>query len=667
MRCEQAQRLLSEAMDEPAAAAPVQAEAHAGACPRCAAFVQGARRIRRSVRFELAPAVPDLAPAIMERIAAGQADTGGLRSPAARLPAWVRRGAGSYSGRRAVAAGLAAGLVAGFVVTGGGLVGTRKNGTAALAAEIPQKLVRAAEAISGYRATFRILERNWAPSVPRRTFVARVAFRAPEGFRVEVSDTTTYPPGPWTHNDASLVTNGRSWRAAGPEPCPAGVPPPCPGSARVEQVVTGRPPFDQSSPMPTDVIVPMTVLAAADRVRVLGPDRVGSRPAVAVQMAYQDATPLFAYLTFLGSWRPLYPQDRVVVWLDRETWFPLRYEVFPAAGTERARWARQAGLPRESPDRPVFEAVARFVSTSVPSRRAFAVPRAGGVGVSTLDEGFEDLPVYVLETEGSPPRPPRPAWTAGLRLVRFGLLPATESRPYRESMQGYADGVAWLTVTQVTGWNERRAFGVGPFAQRVALPQGTQALYEPATSTDARRIALHTGRAEYLVAGNLPLADLARVAGSLPVHAVAEPQRWRVHRWSGGVVEDGLTVRQAVRRARFPVLLPDRLPTGYRAAAAETVRTPDVEGLTVVFRRPGAELDGVGLRLYQAAGQSLPPPSSADERLVGVRGATGRWSPQEHQLEWVEAGVYRSLAGPSFDLGGMLRVAGSLLPAGGAG
>jgi hypothetical protein len=419
--------------------------------------------------------------------------------------------------------------------------------------------------------------------------------------------------------------------------------------------------------MPTDVIVPMTVLAAADRVRVLGPDRVGNRSAVAVQLAYQDATPLFAYLTFLGSWRPLYPQDRVVVWLDHETWFPLRYEVFPAAGTERAQWARQAGLPRERPDQPVFEALARSVSTSAPPRKAFAVPRAGGVGVSTLDEGFEDLPVYVLETAGTPPRPPRPSWTAGLRLVRYGLLPATGSRPYRESVQGYADGVAWLTVTQVTGWNERRAFGVGPFAQRVELPSGIRALYEPATSTDARRIALHTGRAEYLIEGNLPLAGLARVAGSLPVRAVAEPQRWRVHRWSGGVVEDGLTVRQAVRNMRFPVLLPGRLPAGYRAAAAETVRTSDVQGLTVVFRRPGAELDGVGLRLYQAAGQSLPPPSSADERLVGVRGATGRWSPQEHQLEWVEAGVYRSLAGPSFALGGMLRVADSLRPPEGPG
>jgi hypothetical protein len=559
-----------------------------------------------------------------------------------------------------VAVGLAAGVLVGFVVSGG--LPRSGEETTALAAQIPQRLVAAAEGLRGYRATFDVVERHWAPAVPVRKFVARVAFRAPEDFRVQVHDTTRYPPGSWTHNDLTLVTNGRSWVATGAEPCPEGVPPPCPAGPAAVQRVVHRPPFDQSTPMPTDVIVPMTVLAAAHHVHVLGPGVVAGRDAVAIDLAYQDATPLFDYLRFLGTWRPFFPQDRVVIWLDRATWFPLSYEVLPAAGRERALWASQAGLGLERPGDPVFRATVRAgrFSSTAPPRSEFsplsARPRSPMGRPSILDEGFVTSP-SPLGTEST--STPVPGFRDGLRPGRYGELPRTPLRPYREAVASYVKGLAWITVARVSGWNERRPFGVGPFAEPVTLPGGRSALYEPATSASARRMALHTPDGEILVSTNLPLEVLRRVTASLPVQTLPEPAAWRFHPWAAGYVEDGLSPGEALDMAGFHALAPSWLPPGYRAASAEVARTSRVDGVTIVFRRPAAQLDGVGLRLYQARGQAMPPPAG-QEQAVSVGGVTGRWSADDHEVEWVSGGVYRSLTGPAFPLSTLLRVADSL-------
>jgi hypothetical protein len=226
-----------------------------------------------------------------------------------------------------------------------------------------------------------------------------------------------------------------------------------------------------------------------------------------------------------------------------------------------------------------------------------------------------------------------------------------------------------MTVTRVTGWTERGLFGVDAFPERVSLPGGGVGYYEPATATDPRRLALHTAAGQIVVQTNLPMATLFAVGGSFPDPGLPEPASWRIHRWSGGVVEQDLPPAVAVARAGFLVLVPGWLPAGYRAAAASVVSGPVVApalppapatGVTLVYRQPAAELDGVGIRLYEAAGQPLPPPTGAGEEQVRVRGSLGRWSPDDHTLEWVEGGAYRSLTGPSFDLTTMLRVAASL-------
>jgi len=650
VKCEVAQQALSEAMDQ---ALPLtdDTQSHIDGCYRCQTFARGVWRIRELTRIELAPPVPDLVSSIMGRVADEAAD---------RLLGWAptsrRRVVGSWLVRqRAVAMALVAGLVIGVVVTVGGVIPSHRVDTEALASEIPRDLIRAATSLKGYQATFALTELGWTSEVSRRTFTAEVAFIAPERFRVQVTDTTTYPSEGWPRNDLLLVTDGRRWRAIGPDPCPAGALPSCPSSESVEQATVNRAPFDSETASPTDVIVPMTVLAAQDRVSVLGPDRVGGRNSIAVQLTYQDASPLLDYLRFLGSWRPFFPQDRVVLWLDRGTWFPLQYQVFPAAGDERSLWAAQMGLPNEPPQAAIFTATATSLSTEPPTDSLFDFKASR----NATDERFDDLGISALSSAGS--KIVQPAVTEGLEPYRYGSFARTELRPYDHAVAAYAGGLGWLTVTRVAGWDQPALFGVGPFAEEISLSANRGvAFYVPATARDPRRLAIHTERAEYLLATNLPRASLLQIAASMPLTGLRPPGRWLVHNWPGGVVRNGLDPTQAIARSKFPVLVPTVLPGGYSAAVAQTLEGRGTRGITIVYRRPGAELDGVGLLLYQATGQTLPPPTSAADQVVTVRGVAGRWSPEEHLLEWMESDVYRSLFGPAFGLQDLLGVAAVL-------
>ncbi|MFN2544578.1 MAG: hypothetical protein ABR600_08430 [Actinomycetota bacterium] len=642
MRCEAVQRELSGAIHEPLPPS-TEVTRHVSSCPRCSRFSVELHRLHQLASLEAAPDVPDLAPVIMRRIRS--------ESKVAPLPQRPRRRGPVFPGRRGVAAAVAAGLVVGFVIGSGGLPGGG-GGSSALAAEIPKRLVRAAVELRGYRAVFSITERNWSPRVPVRRFRAAVSFRAPEGFRVDVHDLTAYPSAAWPRNDESLVTDGRRWRISGPNPCPPAELPACHPNT-VDRTVVRRPPFDTDTPVPTDVIVPMTVLAAADRVDVVGPDTIDGRATEIVSLAYQDATPLFAYLQFLGSWRPFSPQDRVLVWLDAATWFPVRYELLPARGAERRLWAAQMGIEGDRAGHPVFVAEARSLSTALPPRGRFAVDTTGG----GVDAGFiEDAP-------GAAPTDIRIDGSYGLPLVRSGRFARSPARPYDERMAAYASGLAWATVARVGDWNRRRLFGVGDFAEAVELQGGGVGFYEPATATQPRHLALHTSSGEIVVSTNLSRASLVRMASSRPAQGLAPPGSWLTRRWSGGVIRSGLSVGDAVSRARFGVLLPRTLPPGYGPASAQAIDTPALRAVTLVYRRPAAELDGVGVRLYEAEGGSLPPPQSVAEEAVPVGDAIGRWSADDHVLEWVSRGIYVSLSSPAFDLSTMLRIARSVQPA----
>jgi hypothetical protein len=127
------------------------------------------------------------------------------------------------------------------------------------------------------------------------------------------------------------------------------------------------------------------------------------------------------------------------------------------------------------------------------------------------------------------------------------------------------------------------------------------------------------------------------------------------------VTETGLTPAAVVDRAPFAVVLPSAVPAGYRAAVGTVSRTGQAATVTVLYRRPAAELDGVGLLLTESTGRDLPPPEEAGvETVVVARGLRARWSPQRHLLEWIDGGGYRSLASPGLTLSDLLVVAASI-------
>jgi hypothetical protein len=600
-------------------------DAHLAGCPRCTAFVEGAGRIRELVRFEAAPPIPDLVPEIM----------GSLPGRSQRAGAWL-----------GVAAAFVAGAIAGAVLVAG-LPGIRTRPRAALATEVPRQVAAAASRVTRYRATFDIVERNFHPDVPLRRLVARVAFAAPERFRAQVGDRTAYPSASWPSNDLVLEVDRNGWRLRGPMTCPREALPRCAPGGTEERALSGREPFDGQAPVPTDIVLPLGTLAGSNRVRVTGHGSALGRDTVEVELAYRDAIPLFAYLHAGGAWRPLFPLDRVHLSLDAESWFPLRYGVFPAAGPERAGWALRNGLPTEAPGAPVLDVVARSLETTeAPTWDAVRI--RGGRDLGFREIGFAEA------ARGAA----LPADLAGLRPYRAGRVDGA-------TVLSYTRGLSWLKVRGTHAWPGPRPFGLagGP-AEAVSHPGGGRAFYQPATAVAGRQVSVHTADGDVVLESNLPRRLLLAVAGSLPLRGEPLPRTWLVDRFPGGRIRRGATVEDA-RDALPGMLLPHRLPAGYRVAQIDLVESRGRRGVTVHLWRRGTELDGMGIVLHQSSGSQLPPPMEPDVLAVRVRGTVGRYSPSRGELEWVEAGTYRSLRAEVFGLAELVGVAGSLAQEGG--
>jgi len=467
--------------------------------------------------------------------------------------------------------------------------------------------------------------------VQRRTFSADVAFRAPERFRARIMDRTAYPNASWPRNDVVLAVDADRWMLDAPRGCPREALPVCAPAGRDVRILRGRPPFDGNSPLPTDVVLPVRALAGTERVQVVGEMEVLGRPGITIELAYRDATPLFDYLQAGGVWRPFFPHDRVLVTLDAGSWFPLAYEVRSGDSPERGLWAMRAGLGREPPGRLLFRAEVRSLGTGPPASWRPYTGSVGGRDLGFVDASFKDVAG----------RAPAPSQLGDLRPYRAGTIG-------REVRLSYADGLSWLLVRAARTWSGPALFGdVGALAERVRLPGGGAAYYEPATGSLGRRLSIHAEGWDVALESNLPRDDLLEIAGSVPVRGLAVPAR-RLGR---------VPLAEALDAAPF-ALVPADLPAGYGLAAA----TLDAAGVTLHFRRPGAELDGGGIRLYQADGIALPPPMDPDVLAVRVRGVDGRYSPTQGELEWIEGGVYRSVGGTALDLNGLLVVAESLEP-----
>lgn len=638
MNHEQAERLLSARLDgerlAPRAAASL--DRHLETCAECRAFERGAYRLRESARIELAPAVPDLVEPIMAAVRSEP-------RPATRVRELRPRRTRRLMPRLApVAAALLVGAIAGSLVVGGPW--QREGGSALAASDVTEGIAATAVQLDAYEATFAIRETHLSTEVPVRDLTMSVWFEEPERFRLDVVDHTDYP-SPATPTDLRLVVDDSLWYASGPAPC---------GTARCplrESAVRNRLPFSTAAPLPADPILPVSTLTDPDRVTVLGRDTVLGRPAVQVEVPFERARPLFPFLEIGGAWRPFYPNDRVRIWLDDRNWFPLRWEVFPATGAERDAWALRFGLPEEPALRPVFSVTALDVGMRDPDPHVFEIPAVAGA----KDQGARPVRLAQVEREAGF-EPVAPASVAGLDLYRV-VLPREEAGG---AVVAYADGLAFLTLGETRTWTGDAPFGpVGVQAEEIALSGGGVAYYEPASGDHARRLSIHAAGTDLYLESNLSRDELLEAAASLPVEGLPMPDAWRV-RGSGGAVVERATLAQARGATSFAIVLPRSLPQGFGLASVELVDAGYGVGVTLYLRDRDADA-GIGtIRLHLESANALPPASSADQSAVDVGGEPGRFTPDRSQLEWIDAGVYRSLDAPGLSLEGLLAVASSI-------
>ena len=183
--------------------------------------------------------------------------------------------------------------MAGSVVVGGPWQSPAKGpiATAAVVVDIQQ----AASSLDAFAGTFAITERGLSASVSLRHLRMDVAFRAPQRFRMDVRDLTTYPSRSWTPTNLTYISDGSSTYRSGPTGCPALLP------------AGGCPPTRTTITRSVGVLGAGARTrgpgVAADDVLVGGWHRRGrrraassGRQAVEVQLTFARAQPLFPFL-----------------------------------------------------------------------------------------------------------------------------------------------------------------------------------------------------------------------------------------------------------------------------------------------------------------------------------------------------------------------------------
>jgi len=502
--CERAQAALSARLDGERLPARVAGEVdeHVARCAACTAFVAGSERLRRAVRIRAAEDVPDLVEPIMTAVATLPRPRrlprpGGRRATGARRPSWAP-----------VAAALVVGLVAGSIAVGGPLRNPRDE--PAEAARIVRGIRVAARRLSAYQARYTVVEHGM-PGVDTRTFAMDVAFRAPERYRLDVRDLTTYPTG-WGPTDLTFVQDGTATYRRGPLPCPAVIGPGACLLARGSTTIARS--YEPEAPLAADLILPIDVLGSPGRVRVVATGSVLGRPAVEVATTFDRAQALFPFRTLGGTWRAIFPGDRVTIWLDADRWFALRASVYPVDDAERRAWEPRFGLGPEDPATPILDVAATSIRTSTPPPGTFAMPGGTAPDVAAASA--------VARRLGA--RPVTPTYTAGLERTSTVLPPAGGSSG-GQALLTYTSGLSYLRVTEgeaPTGTTAVTA--LGPTTETIQLSNGT-AYYLPASESRGRRLTIHTSDGDLLLETNLPREDLLRIAATLPIRAEAFPGR----------------------------------------------------------------------------------------------------------------------------------------------
>jgi hypothetical protein len=647
---EQAQLVLSARMDGERMT-PREAEAastHAAGCTRCRAFADRSAQVRSAVRIRPAEAVPDLVDGIMAAVAAEHARPTAIRT----IERAVLRRSGPRRHRSRmlapVAAAAIAGLVAGSLVVGGPW--QRPADRPIAAAALVREVRRAAPAIDAFHGTYTIVERGFSADLTERRFDMEVAFRSPQRFRLQVVDRTDYPTRSWTPNDLTYIEHVPATYTAGPSGCPADLPQDvCP---RMRATVTRLTEFSTSAPLPADVVLPLATFASPRGFRVVGGGTFDGRDAILVELTFDRASPMFPFLRTGGSWRPFFDRDRVVLWLDADSWQPVRWAVSPSTSPERREWEQRFGLQVEPVGATILDV--RLVSSSreAPDPSLFDIPGSGSTAVRSLGAARRELGY----------EPTVPTGTGDLDLVSV-VLPPEPARATPSSLLVYADGLDYLRIGERLDWS-----GPGPFgpldvdAEQVTLGDGGVAYYEPAGEGFGRRVAIHAPTGDLYLESNLARDRLLEIAALIPVRTSPLPRTW-LKRSSGEVDVERVPVRRALATAELPDSLSGSLPGGYVIASAElSMIDGEPTGVTLHLRQPEMDAAGEPLTLHVERARRLPPASPSSRSTVTLLAGVGRWAPGRALLEWIDHGRYHSLQG-SLPLGSLMEIANAVIRA----
>jgi hypothetical protein len=315
------------------------------------------------------------------------------------------------------------------------------------------------------------------------------------------------------------------------------------------------------------------------------------------------------------------------------SWAPIRYDVTPSNDPARRAWEMRFGLPPEAPNESILDVTAESVSETPPTASLFEIPGPGTPEQVPLADAAQRLG-YV---------PSLPTEPGGLGLVTVVVSGGSASR-VPGSVVVYAAGLDYLRLGEDPGWK-----GPGPFgpldesSQRVVLPGGGVAFYEPAGEGLGRRLAIHGPGTDLYLETNVPLPELLSIASSIPVRGEDFPGRWRVHS-TGGLTVVRISTNDALEIAGLSAL--PELPAGYRVESAERESLHGtLTGVTMRFRERDTDTAGPPLTLHVEPRRPLPPPSSAAQSRVEMGTITGRWTPSRSLLEWADRGAYWSLQG----------------------
>ena len=615
MTCSTTAAELSALLDgELDGARALEVRTHVAGCERCRSELAALESVRRALRTGVVGDVPDLVAPIVERIENERAGT-------ERRAEWKVR---------ARIAAIAA-TVAAVILAGAWLPDSGDPPQTALASAVAREVRARSLALEAYRATFAIIERGWHPDVGTRTFSAEVEFRAPQSFRLTISDETDYPAGEWPANDISLVANPRAWWLREPTSCAPASLPGCAGAdIEIEQrALTERQPFDGTIGLPTDIVLPVQTLADSPGFQVSEGGAIDGHDVLHVSLPHRQALPLLTSMEAGGSWRTFYPSDVVDLWIDEATGFPLRFEVRAAASAERRIWAARHGYDDEPGDVLLEVSATDFSEPSSFAPGTFTPPQRGTVSTA----GFERSawgPAWL-----------EPAATLGLRPFVAGRTATGQS------VLSYARGMTWI---KVLGTHDAAGSSAEMGSEEIRLPDGRWGYYEPATWRQGRTLEMFSGRKRVLVETNLPRADLLAIAASINFDGERLSERRAGPLGARRVSEEELQALDFVR-------MPTYLPEGYGLSSAFTSRTSTgIVTATAYYRGNEIEFDGLGVRITQSRGVELLPPSPDVAVNLELGRREVRWFPRRGEIDWIENGVYRVISAPSLPRAQTLRI-----------